>query len=128
MKSDKLIIVFLVGFISFIIYLANIGGEFSMNSLVFYGVGFGVLAFISLIVGSLFKSTEMRGVVVFIYICIMGAAVQNAHEAQIRKERAREAQRIEWEKHQAWYNSLSEFERLRYDNERLREENAILSR
>ena len=128
MNKDSISSLLFVAFIIFVVVVTNQQGEWSIKAFIFNLIACGFVSLVFLLLGSIFESKDMRGVLALVYICLMAAYFQNAQQSKIRKEREREVQRIQWEKHQAWYNSLSEYEKLEYDNERLREENAILSR
>lgn len=128
MNSDTIYSVLFVGFISFVIYVTKEQGDWSIKLFMLNLIVCGFVACVLLLIGSLLKGNEAKGFLFVVYVCIMSAYLQNARQSKIRKEREREALRIEWENYQAWYNSLSEFQKLQVDNERLREENAVLSR
>ena len=64
--------------------------------------------------------------VFFLYVFAVSFLLDSAKSQRTKRIREQETRRIRMERYEAWYNSLTPYQKLQEDNERLREENALL--
>ena len=126
MTSSAVSWAFIAAFFSFVVYVTNERGNWSIGSFIFNLLASAFITGIFLLFGSLIKSRDMRLMVFCLYLVIMAVYLQKAQELKVRDDLELEARRVEMQKYEAWYNSLNPYQKLQVDNERLQEENSRL--